>query len=246
MTVLGEVLLGDRWLIRREPMMVLDVGLVDDCQPDFAPDVLFADPPYGQRRFINRRSRRPGAGRGARAGDPFQPDIIGDEDGALAEAALASLLEAHPDALHIWWGANLYAVPEVSSSWIVWDKTGGGKVINDNACAELAWTTRGGPTRIFTHLWKGMCRASEPARTHKRVHPTQKPLALARWCVEIYPREPVTSIYEPFAGAAPAAIAAWDMGLRYHGVELDPGYAGAALERLSQHGARPQLIRRTA
>ena len=225
--------------------MTLDVCAVADSHPDFVPDLVFADPPYGQRRFINRFSRRPGDGRGAKAGEPLQSDIIGDEDGELAAQALTVMLDAHPDALHIWWGANLYEVPHVSPSWIVWDKTGGGKVINDNACAELAWTTRGGPTRIFTHLWKGMCRASEPARTHKRVHPTQKPVALARWCIEIYPKEMVGGVFEPFAGAAPAAVAAWDLGLRYHGVELDVGYASAALARLAHRGARPELVRRT-
>lgn len=237
---------GERWLIREEPRMVLDVGTVAEHQPDFVPDLLLADPPYGQRRFINRRSRRPGASRGSKAGDPLQADLIGDEDGTLAASAMRDLLGAYPTTLQIWWGANLYEVPSVSSSWIVWDKTGGGKVVNDNACAELAWTNRTGPTRIFTHLWKGMCRASEPARTHPRVHPTQKPVALARWCIEDYPKKKIGSIYEPFAGAAPGAVAAMDLGLRYHGVELAPEYAAAALQRLVSKGATPRLIRRTS
>ena len=60
--------------------MTLDVCAVADSHPDFVPDLVFADPPYGQRRFINRFSRRPGDGRGAKAGEPLQSDIIGDED----------------------------------------------------------------------------------------------------------------------------------------------------------------------
>lgn len=237
--------LGDRWLILNEPRMVLDVGRVEDCPPEFEPDLVFSDPPYGQRRFINRRTRRPGVRRGSKAGEPLQADLIGDEDGTLAAESMITLLARHPDALHIWWGANLYEVPSISSSWIVWDKTGGGKVINDNACAELAWTNRTGPIRVFTHLWKGMCRASEPARTHKRVHPTQKPVALAAWCIEKYPRQPVKSVYEPFCGAAPAAVAAWNAGLPYHGVELEPEYAAAALQRMAGlTGYDPQFVRR--
>ena len=67
-----------------------------------------------------------------------------------------------------------------SSCWIVWDKENTGNF----ADAELAWTNQDTVVRVFKHMWNGMLKASE--REQKRVHPTQKPVALAEWCFENY------------------------------------------------------------
>ena len=65
------------------------------------------------------------------------------------------------------------------SCWLVWDKA----PTATSRDAELAWTnhTRRG-TGVLMHMWNGMLRASEHG---KRVHPTQKPVALREWAFSV-------------------------------------------------------------
>jgi site-specific DNA-methyltransferase (adenine-specific) len=83
--------------------------------------------------------------------------------------------------VEIIWGGNYYAASLPNSScWIVWDKKNSG-----NDC-ELAWTNQK-TARKFEHMWNGMVKASEHGQ--KRVHPTQKPIALAEWCIDNYAKD---------------------------------------------------------
>ena len=103
--------------------------------------------------------------------------VAGDETTDVARDAFTLLMASYPAAKHIWWGGNHYAasagLPD-SSCWLIWDKENTGNF----ADAELAWTNHDGAVRLLRHMWNGMLRASERG---KRVHPTQKPVALAEW-----------------------------------------------------------------
>src|SRR5690348_12730316 len=131
-------------------------------------DVLVADPPYGlpeTRRNYQARSR----GRLARSNN--YPPIVGDDHPFDPRPFLAF-------AGVVLWGANYYAdkLPP-SGQWLIWDKRDG-VAFNDGADCELAWTTGtgGSAPRLFVHRWNGMLKASE--QSERRVHPTQKPVAL--------------------------------------------------------------------
>lgn len=131
----------------------------------------------------------------------------------------------------ILWGANYYAdkLP-VSGGWIVWDKDLGLNTTNFSD-AELAWTNISGSVRVFRHLWKGMLKDSE--RTQRRVHPTQKPVALMRWILERW-SEPGDLILDPYMGSGPIAQACHEMGRRYIGIEIEEQYCEIAVNRLAQ------------
>lgn len=45
----------------------------------------------------------------------------------------------------------------------------------------MAWLNTGGVARVFRHHWDGMMKASEQGIPW--VHPTQKPIALMKWCI---------------------------------------------------------------
>ena len=156
--------------------------------------------------------------------------IIGDDtiDTAVKSYQLASFLSGK--AVHIWWGANYYAnyLPS-TSCWIVWDKENTGNF----ADAELAWCSNHSAVRIFKHRWNGMIKASEHGE--KRVHPTQKPVALCEWAFEKYGSSD-DLIFDPFLGSAPSIIAAQKMeGNRtVYGFELSPDYCEVIIQRFEK------------
>jgi site-specific DNA-methyltransferase (adenine-specific) len=181
-------------------------------------DLLWVDPPYGiDYRTSSSRSS-------ATASYDWAP-IVGDnkpfDPGALLKFPRSAL-----------WGANHYAsrLPD-SPSWWVWDKRDG-VLENDNSDAELAWTNLGGPLRTCHHLWAGMVKASE--REERRMHPTQKPVALASWGFQRAKLQRGQLVFSPYLGSGPAL----DMGLRLIGCEVEEQYLKACVGRLRQ---RPLL-----
>lgn len=183
-------------------------------------DLVLTDPPYGVNEPTDRKSR--GRGKLAECND-FAP-VIGDNE----PFDPIPLLRFRRVML---FGANHFAdrLPP-SAAWIVWDKRDG-IPSNDNADCELIWSNVGGPARLYRHLWNGMIKASE--QDQKRVHPTQKPVALMRWILERWSK-PGDLILDPYMGSGPIARACLDLGRRYIGIELEEKYCQIAVKRLSQ------------
>ncbi len=155
--------------------------------------------------------------------------VIGDDTAETAIAASALALGSFPRASQFWWGANNYAhtLPP-TTCWIVWDKDNTGNF----ADAELAWSNHRGAVRIFKHQWNGMVRASERGR---RVHPTQKPIALFAWLYGKYGAAGDT-IFDPFLGSGPSLKAAEQTGRTVIGCELSPHYVEHILSWGETHG----------
>lgn len=86
-----------------------------------------------------------------------------------------------------------------------------------------------------------MLKASEQGQ--RRVHPTQKPVALPRWCYENYGHTDDV-IIDPFLGSGITVLAAEEMGDRsVIGFELEPVYIATVLERYQTATTRtPELI----
>lgn len=156
------------------------------------------------------------------------PPIAGDDNGDVARAAYRLLSERFPGAgvRHVWWGANHYSdVFPPSPCWIIWDKDNGDSFFADG---ELAYCNDKTAVRIFKHRWNGLLKDSE--RDERRVHPTQKPIALASWCFENYGKADDV-IFEPFLGSGPGLLAAEFLDRRCFGMELSPGYCDIAIRR---------------
>jgi site-specific DNA-methyltransferase (adenine-specific)/modification methylase len=190
-------------------------------------DLLLTDPPYG----VGERTSRRSAGRG---GGGWQsrdfPAVHGDD-----EEFDPIPLTAFPRL--VLFGANHYAnrLP-ASASWLVWDKLDGltskrAFGFNDNADAELIWTNLGGPVRIIPHRWTGLLRASEI--NERRVHPTQKPVALMVWIVSQFTKSG-DLVLDPYMGSGPIAKACQMTGRRYIGIEIVERYCEEAARRLQQ------------
>ena len=199
--------------------------ILGDCR-DIMPtlpkvDLVLTDPPYG----VGLQTAYAANQRGNLTAAHDYPPVHGDD----APFDPAPWL-AFPNI--IMWGANYYAsrLPD-QGQWLVWDKRDG-IAFNDQADAELAWTRGTGGTvpRIYRHLWNGMLKDSE--RDQVRVHPTQKPIALMRWCMGFFPD--ALTILDPFMGSGTTLRAAKDLGRKAIGIEVEERYAEIAARRMSQ------------
>lgn len=184
-------------------------------------DMVYTDPPYG----INEKTDRDFASRTRLAkGGTFAP-IIGDESIDTAVKAIAVIKELKPKVTVIW-GANYFChhLPQ-TAQWLVWDKRVEEKQRDHNSDCELAWVDSGKKSiRIFRHLWKGMIKASE--RGEARVHPTQKPVALAEWAISEYAPDSRT-VLDLFAGSGSTLLACERLGKACVAFELSPEYCEA-------------------
>jgi site-specific DNA-methyltransferase (adenine-specific) len=220
-------------LVRKETIGACDLYL-GDCR-EILPtlgnvDAVVTDPPYGVGYF-----RHDGPGRGvAGAANFVGVRIEGDDAPFEPEHFLA-----YPHV--VMWGSNHYAarLPEAEGRWLVWDKRCGVTPSRDQSDCEFAWSSSAGPSRVFRHVWDGMIRDSERGIT--RLHPTQKPIALMRWCVEQLPPDAGT-ILDPFMGSGTTGIACVKLGRRFIGIEIDCGYFDIACRRIEAAYAQPDLF----
>lgn len=67
----------------------------------------------------------------------------------------------------------------------------------------------------------------------KRIHPTQKPVALYAWLLKNYAK-PGDRIFDPMMGSQSSRIAAYKMGFDYVGCELDKEYFDKGCERFNR------------
>jgi len=134
------------------------------------------------------------------------------------------------------WGGNYFLrfLGDCSAP-IIWDKENGTNFFSDG---EFAWTSFKGTLRIFRHQWCGAFKDSE--RGEKNFHPTGKPIALYRWCLQRFAK-PGWLILDTHVGSASSLIACEDMGFDYVGCELDKDYYKMACERIEIFRAQPKL-----
>jgi DNA modification methylase len=123
--------------------------------------------------------------------------------------------------ISIVWGGNYFDLPP-SMGWLIWDK---GQRDFSLADAELAWTSRRSAIRVFDYTRPEALRDG-------RVHPTQKPIALMRWCLSFAPD--AETIIDPFLGSGTTLVAAKLEGRKAVGIELEERYCEIAANRLCQ------------
>lgn len=208
-------------------------------------DALVVDPPYGigychsghaGKGLTKARTRFNKLNNGYVLGDdqPFDP---------------RHLLDVAPKI--ILWGANHYAdkLPP-SARWLIWDKvcSVGSYGKWTFADVEMAWSNLKGTARLYPHLWNGCRRAGEEnSFLVQRCHPTQKPVAVMSWCIQLCDLPPNSLVVDPYMGSGTTGIASLRMGHRFIGMELDPAHFETAVGRIeAEHdrlnGAGSQLL----
>jgi len=125
----------------------------------------------------------------------------------------------------IFWGFQHFASSLPVGSVLVWIKRydeGYGSFLSD---ADLAWMSGGHGV---------YCRrdVSLQGESKNRLHPTQKPLSIMKWCIEKSKSEGI--ILDPFMGSGTTLRAAKDLGRKAIGIEIEEKYCEIAAKRLAQ------------
>ena len=141
------------------------------------------------------------------------------------------------------WGGNYFTehLPPVMS-WIIWDKM---QYNFSFSHGEMAWNSFNTKLLIFKYA-----RGNESGFAPKipsgmkqglNIHPTQKPIALYKYCLENFANEG-DKILDTHFGSGSIAIACHDYGFDLTACELDPEYFEKSVKRLKNHVAQQKLF----
>lgn len=228
---------GDLWILGEHRVLCGDSTKAEDVERLMAgekADMVFTDPPYGMHLDTDYSSMKskfgPRSGTySAVAGDnlPFDP---------------RPLLALFPAAREIFlWGADYYAervTDRLEGSWVVWDKRAGEGVSEEREESlsrtfgsgfELCWSKRRHQRLVCRILWNGMFGMGKDDE-QKRVHPTQKPVALAKWFFERWGKLG-DRVADLFLGSGSTLIAAEQLGRKCYGMEISPAYCDVIVQR---------------
>lgn len=177
-------------------------------------DAVVTDPPYGIG--FGAKHTKWSANRNTHLGewDAEMPDIA-----PIIEIAEHSIV----------WGGERFGLP-VRRRWLTWVKPDAAPTF---ASTEYAWTSQDAPARHFVY--------AVGAVNQERVgHPTQKPLALMRWCLGFLPD--AETILDPFMGSGTTGVAAVQMGRKFIGIEREPKYFDIACRRIEEAQKQADLF----
>ena len=145
------------------------------------------------------------------------------------------------------WGINYFDYP-TGPGRIVWDKCNGNSSFSD---CEIAFCSLHDSVRLFRYMWNGMMQGKSiesgwimqgnKQLNEKRIHPTQKPVALYEWILNKYAK-PRDSILDTHAGSASSLIACHRTNHKYIGFEIDSDYYEKALKRLDEEKAQMTIF----
>ena len=203
--------------------VVLYLGDCRDILPALPKhDALLTDPPYGIKADRDRNSQQWGwIDYGSGGWDNVRPD-----------AELISLILA--SAKHsIVWGGNYFSniLPaNPLAKWLIWDKGQEGFSLAD---CEMAWCSFEGAIRRKTY-------ARSLAMQDGKEHPTQKALAVMKWCIGFLPD--AKTILDPFMGSGTTGVAAVQMGRKFTGIEISEKYFDIACHRIDEALRQPDML----
>lgn len=102
---------------------------------------------------------------------------------------------------------------------------------------ELAWTSFTKTAKCFDYPFFGTNGADDD----KRIHPTQKPVALYQWIFKRYAKQG-DKILDTHLGSGSSRIAAYDAGLDFVGCEIDKEYFDKQERRFADYTAQTSLF----
>lgn len=150
---------------------------------------------------------------------------------------------------YIVWGCNYFDYP-FAPGRIVWDKVNGSSTYSN---AEIAATDLFTSVRLFSYMWNGMMQGKSIKEgriqqgnkklNEKRIHPTQKPVALYEWLLMKY-AEPGQKILDTHVGSGSSLIACAKYRCTAVGMEIDPVYYDGAWKRvMDEVGGEVEVVR---
>lgn len=185
-------------------------------------DAVVTDPPYG---LADKWQGGGGSKRSTWRFDPSEAQKWDREPPQKAVEQLAAQDQA------IIWGGNYFDLPP-SRGWLVWDKKQRGTWTTGHT--ELAWTNIDQPIRAYS------LSQVEAHTTMHKLHPTQKPIEIMRWCLGFV--SGAETILDPFMGSGTTGVACAQLQRKFIGIELDETYFDIACKRIEEAYRQPSLF----
>ena len=214
--------------------------------PDKYFDLAIVDPPYGRKEHGGRN--RSGYVRQKNGSKIFVKDgQYGNrnwDNEPPSEDYFNELMRVSKN--QIIFGCNYFDYPLIGGR-IVWDKCNEG---SDQSDAEIAYCSMNNRVDIFRYMWRGMFQGKSITEgttqqgnkrlNEKRIHPTQKPVALYEWLLSRYAK-PNDIILDTHVGSASSLIACYNTNHKFVGFELDEYYYKVSKQRLNTEMAQMRL-----
>lgn len=227
-------------------MLELNRFLNIDCMegmkeiPDKYFDLAISDPEYGRKEHGGKN--RSGFVKQKNGSKIFVPDggyVKKNWDNKPAgEEYFQELFRVSKH--QIIWGEN-YMPVKFGKGRIVWDKCNQG---TDQSDCEIAYNSLTERVDLFRYMWRGMMQGKSIAEGHiqqgnkklneKRIHPTQKPIALYLWQLQKYAQKG-WKLLDTHVGSASSLIASDMLGFDIAGFEIDKEYYDLSNERREAH-----------
>ncbi len=229
--------LGDIYQLGNHRLMCGDSTSIDDVEKllnNELIDLCYTDPPYGINEKGDRTARKTGLAKNHNFKN-FKDDTI--DYAVQAYNIVENILNINRQ---VWWGANYYCHSLAqSNNWFVWDKRVDEKMKDTQSDCELAWVkSKWSSVRIFRHLWKGFNKDSE--RNQVRVHPTQKPIALAEWAFDYF--KEVNTVLDLFGGSGSTLIACEKTNKKCFMMEFEPHYCDVIVKRWEDYTGKKAVL----
>jgi DNA modification methylase len=201
-------------------------------------DMVFTDPPYGMSLQANYHREdwgdRPNKHSKGNQGNAHK-NVAGDHNDFTPDL-INTVFASFPYCDEIFLcGADYYAeliTDRKDGSWIVWDKVTNAQG-EESGCAafhgsnfELCWSKAKHKRELARIMHKGLASVEND----KRVHPTQKPVALAEWFFERWGKGK-TVVADLYGGSGSTLIACEKTSRHCRMMELDPGYCDVIVKR---------------
>lgn len=168
-------------------------------------DLLLTDPPYGIGSLM-KGGKNTGHWNTLSCGNAW--DIVAPD--------MLPIINGFSKA--IVWGGNYFNLPSARCV-LAWRKL---NAVPTQSDFELAWTNLDKPARMFSSASGGAMK--------RYGHPTEKPLGLMLWCVELAGE--VKTILDPFAGSGTTGRAEKDLGCNATLIEREEKYCEIAAKRM--------------
>ena len=187
-------------------------------------DAVVTDPPYGID-YGNKGSFQ--ASHGWR---DLRENLTWDTERPPPEI-ITALLACSED--QIIWGGNYFSdMLPPTMQWLIWDK---GQFDFSLADFEMAWSSQEKAARRIVY---GRGRAVQDGK----VHPTQKPVEVMKWCIEQLP-DKCKTVLDPFMGSGTTGVACAALGKHFTGIEREPKYFDIACKRIDDAYRQPRLFK---
>jgi len=220
--------LGNLWRLGNHRLLCgdsSDKATVEKLMDGARADMVFTDPPYGMNLDTDY----------SKMGDKGRKHDAVINDDVQFDASF--LIDTFSYCKEIFlWGADYYietlgrTYPNLGS-WIIWDKYSDENIGLLDGKFGSAFETCWSKTPHKRELARVLVTTNYTARGDEtRVHPTQKPVALALWFLERWGNK-AEIVVDLYAGSGFTVMAAEKLNKSCYAMELDPKYCDVIIER---------------